>query len=356
MRRAIVALLVLWVWCATGRAEFTPPADNVVTEEQLKNYLGAMKDWMAAVKAAGQAIDKSGGGFGALAVAARADEKMKTIMADHHLAEGEFEWVGGKVFEAWGGLMMQDASQQAGKEIDKQLKETDARIEEQKKIIEDREAAKTAGRRVLNEEERAAAIERAKEKQQSAREEEKSQLDAAKARDEEAKTAADEAKKALKDAAEAEKLAQKPPADVAADDRQSYMDEKKQAAKDATEQASAAEEREKEARTAEAEAKKAAQQAAAEAEAAGKLMEDPSAIATDDEKAELLKQHEEAIASARQQLDLLVQQKQLLTEATASYTKQMAETSKDVPKANIDLLSKYRKEWEAVWQDAKTSK
>ncbi len=189
-------IVMLLIGVAGARGEFTPPANNIYTEEQLTNYIGAVKDWMDYLKAAGKALEGSKSGMAALSVYAKTDQKFRDSLAKHHLEEAEYTWLADQVFKAWGGLTIQEALEQSGKEVDQQIKDTDAKIAEQKKIIEARQDALKTGRRIMTKEQRDSAIESAKSEKQSALEEAKSHQDASKQHADEAKAAADEAAKA----------------------------------------------------------------------------------------------------------------------------------------------------------------
>ncbi|MDB5330056.1 MAG: hypothetical protein JWP03_1207, partial [Phycisphaerales bacterium] len=185
---------------AAQAAGWTEPKDGAFTEKQLTNYIDTMKEVMASWKAAGKALEGGQNGFAAAAVLARTDAKTKEVMAKHGLAEDEYNWLSGKVFEAWGGVIMQNVSEEADKQMTAQTKLTQDKIAAGKQKLAAYEKALKDGRRVLTPEERESIIKSAKDDQQSALDEAKQHADEAKQHADEAKAAGDEAAKAVAEA------------------------------------------------------------------------------------------------------------------------------------------------------------
>src|SRR3982750_3502361 len=107
----VIAALMLAVVSPHVRAddkEYEGPKDGSITEKQFDAYLNVTKDWMATSQAAAKAMEGAKTGFGALSVLAKTDEKFKATLAKYGLSESEYNYVGGKVWEAWGAQMMVD--------------------------------------------------------------------------------------------------------------------------------------------------------------------------------------------------------------------------------------------------------
>ncbi|MDB5303328.1 MAG: hypothetical protein JWM97_877, partial [Phycisphaerales bacterium] len=146
--------LMLVVGNAAHAAEWVEPKDGVFSEKQVVAYIDTMKEVVASWKAAGKALEGGKNGFAAAAVLARTDAKTKEIMAKHGLVEAEYNWLAGKVTEAWGGMFIQNAMEEADKQLAVRTKETQGKIAAGKQKIAAYEKALKDGRRVLTPEQR----------------------------------------------------------------------------------------------------------------------------------------------------------------------------------------------------------
>src|SRR6185369_14928769 len=102
-------------------ADWQAPADGKFTEKQLENYIGAQKEIFQYFKAAGKALEGSKG-LGAISVAAGINDKMKAILDKNGLQQGEYEWMGGKVGELLGVVIIDDIAGKSKAELVEQRK------------------------------------------------------------------------------------------------------------------------------------------------------------------------------------------------------------------------------------------
>ncbi|MDB5289453.1 MAG: hypothetical protein JWL69_694 [Phycisphaerales bacterium] len=334
---------------AARAAGWTEPKDGTFTEKQLTNYIDTMKEVMASWKAAGKALEGGQNGFAAAAVLARTDAKTKEVMAKHGLAEDEYTWLSGKAFEAWGGVIMQNVSEEADKQMTAQTKLTQDKIAVGKQKLAAYEKALKDGRRVLTPEERESIIKSAKDDQQSALDEAKQHADEAKQHANEAKAAGDEAAKADAEAKAAEAAGKNPPKDLSDDDKAAFIDEKKNAVETAKSATKDARDKQTEAKTAEADAKKAEAESRAKAALAAGRIKDPDLPVTAEEKAQAKLQNEEGIKSQKEEIVTSEQAIQILQESGQVNQKNMREAQAKTPAQNVALLKKHQKEFEDAW-------
>ena len=329
------AAVLLTIPQARG-ADWQPPKDEVFTEKQLTNYLQVQKETLDNWRAAGKVIDGSQSSGAAIALVLRNDEKFKASLAARGMTQEEYGWLGGKVWQAYSGLMMEDMRQKTQADIEQQKKATQQKLADMKASLANYQKAQKEGRRVMTKEEREQAVASAKEDQKSA-------LDEAKQHGDEAAAARKDAEKADADARAADAAAKNPPADVSADDRPGFVEQKKNEAQQFRDAA-------KEARDKEAEAKKAEAESKAKAAASGKRVTDPDLAATDDEKSDVKKRNEEQIASIQNEIKDTEQGLKLLDESGGSMLKAFQQQDGDkAPPKNVELIKKHRAEFEQTW-------
>lgn len=324
----VVGFALFLLSFASFAADWAEPKDGKFTEKQLENYIGAQKDLMAYLKAAGKAAE--GSGAGALAVLAGMDDKVNGIFAKHGLQKPEYEWLNTKVWEALGASMVDTALDKASADLAERKKKHADEVAAAKAKLATFEAALKNGARVLTKEQRDDLVKQAKEAQTSA-------LDEAKTHADEAKAAAEEAAKAEADAKASDALAAKPPADVDADGKADYIKGKKEEAGNFRTAAKEVREKEKEARKAEAESKA---KAAGFAQQAAR----PEIPATPDEKEQVKNENTQGVNDAKGELDTLKQAGDLLAEGDATMKKQADEMHKNVNADNLALVKKHLKE------------
>ena len=334
-----VAGIALGLLCAVGvsAADWKEPKDGLLTEKQLTSYLAVQKEVLAQLKASGKALEGTQSSAAAMAVILQNDASFKASLQKHGMSQEEYTWVGGKAWEAWGGLLMDKIAENAQADLDKQRQAKQKELADLRQKLATYQNAQKEGRRVTTKEQRDGAISSATEDQKSALEEAKQHAD-------EAKQAHEDATKAENDAKAADAAAKNPPADVSADDRPGFSEQKKsdaQAARDAA----------KDAREKEAEAKKAETESRAKADAAGKRIKNPDVPTTDDEKADVKKQNDEMIASVTGDIDTTAQALKILDESGGAMVKQFQEnkTKNRIPQQNVDLLKKHQKEFQDAW-------
>src|SRR4051812_12343491 len=319
----------------TVAADWQPPKDNLLTESQVTNYIDALGDWMNNSKAAMKAMEGARTGVGALAIAAKQDEKFKAILDKHHLSQDEFNWVGERVWESWGALFMRDTIDKGKSDLAEQTKHNAEQIVTLKQKMADYESALKSGKRVLTIEQREQIINQAKDEEKSAEEEAKSHAD-------EAKAAADEAAQHEKEAKEAESAMKNPPKDASDDEKAAFVQEKKDAAESARTAA-------KDSRDRQAEAKKAQDESVAKVAAAKARAAHPDVPATDDEKAQARQENEQGLESARSELSATESATSMIKDGGDQIKKMEDENNAKVPKQNVELLAKHRAEFEKIW-------
>ncbi|HEX8916749.1 MAG TPA: hypothetical protein VF796_30645 [Humisphaera sp.] len=334
LARTLAAAALVLLPAAAARADFEPPKDGAVTEKQVTEYIGAMKDWLGVMKAAGKAVEKNQAA--ALGVIGAVDARFNQILTQHGFAsKDEFQWVGERVWEARGAVMAETAIAQQKAGIADAQKKAAAEMAALRTRVTALEAGVKSGRRVMTDDEKKAAVESAKSEMDSAN-------DAAKGKDEEAKSAATEAAKYEATAKAAEALAAKPPAETPADEKEAFVAAKKQEATDALAAA-------KEQRAAQAAA--AAEAAAARAKAAGfaARMRDPEATPADELDA-VRKENAEKLAAAQEQLKQGAETEGLLKQAATDMEKNAGEMAAKVNAQTLGFVRKHAAEFDAVWQ------
>ena len=310
-------------------AEWSAPADGKFTEKQLENYIGAQREIFQYFKAAGKAMEGSKG-LGAISVAAGINDKIKAIYDKNGLQQGEYEWIGGKVGELLGVVIIDDIAEKSKAELIEQKKKNSAEIAAVKAKIAAFETASKSGTRVLTPERREELVKQYKDQETAA-------LEEAKTRTDEAKSAADEAAKAEADAKASDALAAKPPADVDADSKPEYIKGKKEEAQNFRTAAKEVRDKEKEARKLEAESK---------AKAAGfaKQAAHPEVPTTDEEKEQVKNDNAQGLEAAKGELETLTQATQILADADTAAKKQTEEYHKAIKEENLALVKKHHKE------------
>jgi len=328
---AVVCALVATCTVAVYAADWQEPKDGVYTEKQLTAYIQTMKAHMQTLKAAGKAAEGSSGA-GAIAVYSATNAKFKEELAKNGLTEPEYQWIGNKVFESYGALILQDTIDKSKADMAASMKKNQDELKEKQTKLAEYEKASKDGKRVMTKDDRDSAIKSAKEDQQSA-------LDEAKQHADEAKAAKEEADKADADAKQNDALAKNPPSDVSADDRPGYIEDKKNAAQSARDTA-------KEARDKQAEALKAEKESRAKADAAAARVKDPEVPTMVEDKAQVKQQNEEMIKQLKEEIDNSQQAIKLLNDSQQNGLKDLESGVSKIPAQNLALLKKHRTEWE----------
>jgi hypothetical protein len=315
--------------------EWKQPADGLLTDKQVVNYIAAQKEITQLLKAVGKAAEGSKSGFGAYTLVAGLEDKYNAILAKHDLKRAEYDWANGKLLECWAATLQLNLIDQSMSDLVEQKKKNATDLQAAQQKVSQYEIAAKAGTRVMTKEQRQGAVQSAKDAQAAA-------TDEAKQHAEEAKTAAEEAAKIEAEAKAAEALAKNPPADVEKDSRDDFIKAKREEAMNLLANAKESRDREKEARKAEAESK-------AKAAAASKAMANPEIPVTDEEKAQVKAENTEGLAAAKSEVDLLKQAGQLLAEADGQTRKQQDEVQKDLKPQNVALARKHLKELQDAW-------
>lgn len=333
----VFASMVLFA-AASARAEWQEPKDGLLTEKQITAYIAATREIMQNLKAAGKAVDGTNNPVTAMQVYKQTEGKMQAAIAKQGLAEAEYQWVAGKIWEARGSLYMTEIQTKAEKEIADRTKKSAEEIATLKQKVATYEQAAKSGRRVMTAEERNDAIKSAKEDQKAADEEAKSQADAV-------KEATEAATKSDAEAKAADDAAKNPPKDLAGDDRQAFIEEKKQAAESARTAA-------KEAREKLAEENKALAEAKAKSTAAAAKAANPDVPVTPEEKADVKKQTDEALAAAKAELQTAIDAEKLLKESADQVRKQFADMQNQPGAKNAKVVQPHVKEFDEMLQSA----
>jgi hypothetical protein len=338
-RLMTVSFVFLFLLTAPLIAQWTPPADNKLTEAQLKTYLDTQKDWLdesaKIIQDSSTAkLDQNNGQMvGDIA------QRYQVCLDRHHISKLEFEWIGQRAEDAWSAAAYLDGANKTTKDrLDAesaQLDDTIAAAQKQLAIYQD---AKDNGLRILTADDRAAAIKSAQEDQRSALEEVKRYTD-------DATTAEGDAAQHDADAKSSEDQSANPPADVSADDRAEYIQNKKNEAQAA--RASAIE-----ARVEEADAKKSEAEAQAQADAAAQRAAHPEIPFTDDEKNQAKSDNDAAILVAKNTISAANLQKQRISAEQANLEKTGKAMTKGIPPENIALLRKYEDQYKQQFAEA----
>jgi hypothetical protein len=338
IRQAVSGAVVgLFLAVPFAKADWQPPKDGVYTEKEIASYLQVQKEAIDTWKASGKALEGSQSSAAAMMMGMTNDARFKASLASHAMTQPEYEWVGGKVWEAWGAVTTDALVSNAQKALAEQRKVNEQKIADAKAKLTTYQKAQAAGRKVMSKEEREQAIADAKTEQQSA-------LDEAKQHGDEVKQAQDDATKADAEAKAADALAKNPPADVSADDRPGYIDQQKTAAQQARDAA-------KDARDKEIEAKKLQDESLARAAAAGKKITDPDAPLSDEDKAQVKKDNDDQIAALTNDITDGENGLKVLDESGKTFAKSMEDqkAKNPVPQQNVDLLKKHQAEFETIW-------
>ncbi|HLX61023.1 MAG TPA: hypothetical protein VKX17_07050 [Planctomycetota bacterium] len=329
MRARGCVVFSLFVCAASSfAADWAEPKDGKFTETELTNYIGAQKDLVAYLKAAGKAVE--GSSAAALAVLAGVDEKASGILSRNGLQRAEYDWLNAKVWESIGIIYVDAAFEKGNAELAERKKKHADDIAAAKAKLAAFEAAQRNGTHVLTKDQRGDLIKQAKEAQASALEEAKTHAD-------EALAAAEEAAKAEADAKASDALAAKPPADVDADGKADYIKGKQEEAENFRTAAKEVREKEKEARKADAESK-------AKAAGFGQQAAHPEVPITPEEQEQVKNDNAQGVNDAKGELDTLKQAGNLIAEGEATVKKQTDEMHKNVNAENLALVKKHLKE------------
>jgi hypothetical protein len=320
--------------CAAGWKE---PADRKLTEDQVKVYLATENDWLDVTYKIARDVESAKTHDQRISAVQGMDQRTQAVLDKHHVSKEEFSWVGNRVLEAWGlAVYVYDVQNKAREEINNHVKENDQKLAQAKQRLADYQAAQKDGRRVMSREDRDAAIKSARNDQQAA-------LDDAREHVDEAKTAAGEATQHDNEATAADALAAKPPANVSADERQGYIDGKKAEAQ--TDRDAARESRDRL-----AEANKAKADADGKATIAAEKASNPDIPVTDNEKASVKAENEAAITQAQNDINGFQQAQTQMTMLEVQLKKNIEETTKDIPRENIDLMHKYADQYKEMFE------
>jgi colicin import membrane protein len=339
--RAAIAGTLAGFWLASGAAEtaWQPPADSLFTESELKAYIDTAADWAQQCAKITQSVSSAPAQAAKIAAVSNIGDQEKACIEKHGLNQAEYQWLANRSMDAYSAVVFVDDSY--GKmqaDLQDRSKENDVRMADAQKRMAIYESAQKDGRRVMTSQDRDDAIKAALAERQEA-------LDEIKQHDDDAKADEAEAKQHDDEAAAANDLADNPPADVSADDRADYVQNEKNAAQ-------AAEDAAKEARDREADAQKASADAAARADAAGKRATDPELPETDDDKASISAENDAAIQQAQSEINRCQEANGQLATVATSLKQSMDQLNAKVPARNMDLMRKYRGQYEAIFRQS----
>jgi hypothetical protein len=341
MQFRLTTVLIVFLFLLTGSlmAQWTPPGDNKFTETQLKSYLDTQKDWLdesakILQDSSTAKLDQNKGEMvGDIA------QRYQLCLDQHQISKMEFEWIGQRAADAWSAAAYLDGAYKTAKDrLDVQSTQLDDTIAAAQNQLGIYEEAASNGWRIINADDRAAAIKSAQSDQQSALEEVKRCSD-------DAATAESDAAQHDADAKSADDQAANPPADVSADDRVEYIQNKKNEAQAARASAT-------EARVEEADARKSQTEAQARADAAAQGAAHPEIPVTDDEKNQAKSDNDAAILVAKNTISAGNKQKQRISVEQADMEKTAKATTKGVPPENIALLRKYGNQYKQQFAEA----
>ncbi len=335
--RWMSCLMIAACFCSVGKAAWEPPADGMLTEKQVNAYVGATREILQQLRAAGQAAEAINGPA-AMAMFQRADANVKAAIAKAGFSQQEFEWVGERVWEARGHLLIQDVAAKVEKEMNDRLKKSDEDQAALKQRLAAAETAAKAGRKILTPEQRTEIVAAAKAEQQSI-------LDEVKQHVETWKQAAEEAAKAESDVKTEAAALKRMPKKMNDEERQAYLDEHTRARDEALAAA-------KDGRTREAEAKKLTEQEQDKADLAGWRAENPDVPVTPEEKAETAKQNEAAIAALKAEIQSAADSDKALKEAAAEAKKQISEMRNQPGSKNAAVIKGHVKEFDDLFHVA----
>jgi hypothetical protein len=341
-RAAIVAVLAGIRLAAGAESAWQPPADKVFTESQLKEYIAAASDWAQECAKITQSVNDSKTEAGKIAAVTNIADQQNACIEQHGLQPAEYQWLADRTLEAYGAVVFIDDSYvKTQADLDARSKDNDDRLADAQKRLADYQSAQKNGCRVMSSQDRDEAIKAALTEHQEA-------LDEAKQHDDDAKADEAEAKQHDDDAKAASDLADDPPADVSADDRADYVQNKKS-------EAQAAEDAAKEARDREADAEKARDDANARADAAAKRATDPALPETEDDKAVIKAENDSAILRAQSDINQCQETTGQLATVETALKNSMDQMNAKVPAQNLDLMRKYRTQYQAIFQQPAAS-
>jgi hypothetical protein len=331
MQSRTTALLTVFLFLLTGTllAQWAPPADNKLTERQLKIYLNTQNDWLATIAKLDAAKPMPGD-------VAKAYQK---CLDNHLISRQEFEWIGQRAADAWSAIAYLDATYKSAKDrIAEESTQNDAALDAAQKQLAEYQQAQSNGWRILTPDDRAAAIKTAQDDQASALNEVKRYGDAAIAA--EADAAQHDA-----DAKAAEDQSANPPPDVSADDRAEYIQNKKNEAQAARSSAT-------DARNDEADDKKNQADAQSQVDAAVQRAAHPEIPFTDDEKNQAKADNDAGILAAKNAIAAASQETKRIATEQADLEKTAKATTKNVPPENLTLLRKYQDQYKEQFAQA----
>jgi hypothetical protein len=337
---AIVLTLTLSI-SPTRADDWKPPPDGKFTEDQLKKFLAADKDWNDQTAHMLQDIARAKTDAARMAAVQDMNKKYQACLASNNISKAEFDWMSRRAMEAWSAVTYDDeALNKTQSELDQQSKDNDARLADAQDRLAKYQDAQKRGIRAMTAEDRAAAMKSAKFDQQSA-------LDEARQCGDNAAADEAEAKGHDADARADDAQANNPPTDLAGNDRQSFIDGKKKDAQSARDAA-------RDARNREDDAKKAQADAQARADAAGQKAAHPEIPITDDDKASVASDNQAGINSAQSDITDAQQQKQILA-ATQQQIKTTADQlTRNIPPENMDLMRKYSDQYKVLFTQSAT--
>jgi len=291
-RACITIAIAMLTFAAASRAaddNFVPPKDGKLSEDQVVNYIGVLKDQMNAIKSADQA-GQGTSGAASYAIASHMSQQISQAVAAHHLTDKEYNWIADRVGPVWPAAVQVYNWDQSGKgDLEKQIKAKQADLDAAKAKLAQYQKAQASGTRVLTPDQLAAATQPAT----SDRDQAQSDIND---RENDIKAINADIAQHQKDADDANKLATTPPADVGPDDRQSYIDGKKADAQTALDAL-------KDSQSKLADAQKALDDANARLAVANGKIAHPEVPVTDDEKAQVKQDNQQGITDAQTTID-----------------------------------------------------
>jgi hypothetical protein len=335
MLAVVVALLGLNFRPAFG--DWTPPADKVFTEAQLKLYMETTSDWLDINDKIMQDVQNATTTAGRIAAVSDIDQKKQDCFARHHISDEEYDWLAQRTVEAFGAASyFHDAYDKSEADLQQKTSENKDRLAKATEKKAAYEAALQNGTRVLMPDDRDAMVKQAKSDEQAA-------TDDANQQAEQAKAAAAEAAQHDADAKAADDLANNPPSDISADDKASYIDGKKQ-------EAQAARDAAKDARDRQAEEEKASADSLAKAAMDEQIAEHPEVPQGDDDKASVKADDQAAIAQADADIADCKQTDQNIALVEGQLQQSKDQMEKDIPPQNVELMTKYLEQYKALFQ------
>lgn len=328
MQRTIFGLIVAMLLIASPAfAQWQEPEDGKFTEKQLTDYLAVTKQIIEDAKAAGKAVEESPNAIAAMTIAARTGEKFQAALASKNMSEDEFNWLGNKVWEAYGVALMSKEWDKGLAGIKAQQDANNRELEATKAKLADVQRQRAETRRTITPEERTAAVEKLQADRPAVAEE----LDAQKESVKQAQSDIDKYEAQFK---EAESLAQNPPADVTPENRAQFIDDRKH-------DAESAESNLNEARQRFAEANKSVAETQARLDAIDQRIKDPTAPASDEDKQQIQQENDSIVADLQSKISHHEQAAKELSATEESFKTMIAESQANVNKDNVELLSRH---------------